>query len=132
MHSIRSGSIPIPIALAIALVLLGGLGPIGCGTSAPRRSAFTPAEEARHRVATLRSMGWTLTPEQVRMVERLPFRSSGPTDIPRALREGLPEPSVPLGERRSLLQHYRGDEKGGVRWTTVPRTGEDQSVDPER
>jgi len=83
-------------------------------------------------VRVLRENGRTLTPEQVGTIERLPFRSTGPTDIPRALREGLPEPSVPLGERRSLLEQYRGDEEGGGSLSPAPRTGEEPSVDPQR
>jgi hypothetical protein len=129
---IRSGSGASSVLPGIALLVVVAVGPSGCGASAPRRPAFTPAEEARHRVKVLRENGRILTPEQVATIERLPFRSSGPTDIPRALREGLPEPSVPLGERRSLLEQFRGDEAGGVPSGPAPRTGEEPSVDPQR
>jgi len=128
---IRSGSAVRSALIGAALLLVVAVGPWGCGSSAPRRPAITPVEEARHRVRVLRESGRTLTPEQVGTVERLPFRSDGPTDIPRALREGLPAPSVPLGERRSLLESYRGDEAGGSTGA-APRTGEERSVDPQR
>lgn len=131
MLRIRSGPSLNRSLLGGALILVLGVGPVGCGTSSPRRPAITPAEEARHRVQVLREQGRALTPEQVSWVERLPFRSSGPTDIPRALREGIQEPSVPLGERRSLLEQYRGDEEGDGSTDAAPRTGEEPSVDPQ-
>ncbi len=133
MFRIHSGSIPLSLALRGALVLVCGLGTWGCGSAAPPRPKVTPAEEARLRVAELRRRGGTLTHEQVWMVERLPFRASGPTDISRVLRDGIPRPSVPLGERRSVLEMYRGvEEHGAPPAAAGSQTGEDTTVDPKR
>lgn len=130
MRSDRPGFLRVPL---LGTALLVGLGALGCGSSAPRRPAVTPASEARARVQYLRDHGGTLTPDQVRIVEGLPFRSTGPTDYPRVLRDGLPEPSVPLGERRSLLGRVRGEDAEDASESSDPRnTGEDTERDPQR
>jgi hypothetical protein len=93
----------------------------------------TPAEEARHRVRALRERGATLTAEEVAWVEgRLPYRASGLSDIDRALREGVPSPSVPLGERRSLLERAGEEKVGEAEEADAADTGEDPEVDPQR
>ena len=129
----RAGSHPFPWLL-IGLLLVEGL-VSGCHgvPRAPRPPAVTPAAEARHRVRYLQGQGGTLTSDQIRMIEHLPFTASGPSDIPRALRDGIPRPNVPLGERRSLLELYGGVEHGAAaRKAAASRTGEDESIDPQR
>ena len=144
----RSGSLPYPrtrqrcipsmLRLSSLLVLLLlGVGGSSCAT-ADSRPAHSPAEEARHRVQFLQGefragRGGAITPEQIRLIERMPYRSSGPESIPRVLREGIPEPTVPFGERRSLLKLYGGLEAGvKVHVVNTPQTREDDSFDPQQ
>jgi hypothetical protein len=128
---VSHGSIPW-FALGAALALLGGVAVAGCGATAPSRAHVTPADEARHRVRLLRERGGAMTAEEVAWVASLPYRPSGLTDIDRALREGIPAPSVPLGERRRLLERAGGDNGGGAEEAADASTGEDPNVDPQR
>ena len=134
---LRTRSVGLRKALTLFCLLLIGVAASSC-TSSHRRPTHTPADEARNRVQFLQSefragRGGVITPDQIRLIERMPYRSTGPQQIPRVLREGIPEPSVPLGERRSLLELYGGLEAGvKVHETDTPPTREDESIDPHR
>ena len=78
-------SLPFPIVArwCIVMILLLGVG-VGCTSKphAPRR--VPPVEVARDQLHYLQSRAGTLTPEQVRLLGRVPYRASGNLEADRA------------------------------------------------
>ena len=130
----RPGSLPVLFVVSLLL----GAGGVGCGSSSSSARVHTPAEEARLRMQFLQNerragRGREITHEQLHLLHRIPYRSSGPQNLPRVLREGLPETSVPLGERRSLLGLTRGAKTEGEETaSSTSETREEESLDPQR
>ena len=79
----------------------------------------------------LQSRGRTISQDQIRLIEQMPYRSDG-IDIPGVLKVGVREPIVPFGERRSVLALYRGLESKGTPQSGSPSNGEEESIDPQR
>ena len=134
----RPGSLPVLIALACLFGGLGLFGGVGCNSTHSTPRVHSPAEEARLRMQFLQNerragRAREITHEQIDLLYRIPYRASGPQNLPRVLREGLPAPSTPLGERRSLLDQIRSakTEDEGTDPSTS-ETREEESLDPQR
>ena len=111
-------------------MVLFSLLPAGCRGPQP----YNPAAAARAKLDFIRRHGSTLTPNQVGLLQRVPYRSSQQmnSEMERVLRlsESAKARREMLGGRRSILSGFPKEKEQDEEFPPKKETGEETPLDP--